>query len=122
MTYMWGTGAVDNLNNRITSGVPVTTYKSMGFPVIGGSELCQAAEGLLELAEFNGEFLKYAEAVLGFHSTYLNFVEGEFRGTHEIIWGTSGNWSTTASFDLASYATGPLIRSLYLYSKLKKPT
>ncbi len=118
LSYMWGTGVRDTKNNVITGGMPVTTYKSMGFPVIGGSELCQAIEGLLELSLWDRTFLVYAEAGLGFHSHYMYFKHNDDRGTNEIMWGTLENWSTSTSVDFASYATGPLIRSLYLYSKL----
>ncbi len=118
LSYMWGTGVRDRKNNVITGGMPVTTYKSMGFPVIGGSELCQAIEGLLELSFWDRTFLVYAEAGLGFHSHYMYFQHNDDRGTNEILWGTLENWSTSTSVDFASYATGPLIRSLYLYSKI----
>ncbi len=120
LTYMWGTGVIDSGNNEITGGMPVTTYKSMGFPVIGGSELCQAIEGLLELSMWDGSFLVYAKAGLGFHSHYMYFQHKNDRATHEIIWGMQENWSTTTTVDFASYATGPFIRSLYLYEKILK--
>lgn len=118
LTYMWGTGVQDTKQKVVTGGLPVTTYKSMGFPVIGGSELCQAIEGLLELSEFDPSFLIYAEAGMGYHSEYMEFRNNEDRATFEIMWGTLDNWSSTQTPDLASYATGPFIRSLYLYSKL----
>ncbi|MHA1109905.1 MAG: hypothetical protein ACTSRE_02295 [Promethearchaeota archaeon] len=120
LSYMWGTGVQDTKQKVVTGGLPVTTYKSMGFPVIGGSELCQAIEGLLELAEWDRSFIKYAEAGMGYHSEYMQFQNKDDRGTYEIMWGGLDNWSTTQTPDLASYATGPFIRSLYLYSKLLK--
>jgi hypothetical protein len=118
LSYMWGTGVQDSKNNVITGGLPVTTYKSMGYPVIGGSELCQAIEGLLELSMWDRTFLKYAEAAMGYHSHYIYFQHKKDRATHEIMWGTMENWSTSRSADFASYATGPLIRSLFLYDNL----
>ena len=121
LSYMWGNEIYDRLNNRITGGLPVTTYKSLGFPVIGGSELCQAIEVLLELSRFNKKFLPFAEAVLGYHSHYLYESNRHIGATHEIIWGIGENWSTSTSADFASYATGPLIRAFYLYSQLKPP-
>ncbi len=120
LSYMWGTGVQDTKQKVVTGGMPVTTYKSMGFPVIGGSELCQAIEGLLELAEWDRTFLKNAEAGMGYHSEYMQFRNNNDRGTYEIMWGQLDNWSSTQTPDLASYATGPFIRSLYLYSKLLK--
>lgn len=119
LTYMWGTGVQDTKQKVVTGGLPVTTYKSMGFPVIGGSELCQAIEGLLELSEWDPSFLIYAEAGMGYHSEYMLFQKEGDRATHEIMWGGLDNWSSTQTPDMASYATGPLIRSLYLYSKLR---
>ncbi|MBN2156105.1 MAG: hypothetical protein JW776_08680 [Candidatus Lokiarchaeota archaeon] len=116
LSYMWGSGVRDIKNNIITGGLPVTTYKSMGFPVIGGSELCQAIESLLELAIWDRTFLKYAEAGFGFHSHYMYFQHNQDRATNEIMWGTLENWSTSTSVDFASYATGPFIRALYLYN------
>ena len=92
----------------------------MGYPVIGGSELCQAIEGLLELSFWDPSFLKYAEAGMGYHSHYMYFRYKNDRATREIMWGTMENWSTSRSADFASYATGPFIRSLYLYEKLTK--
>jgi hypothetical protein len=120
LSYMWGTGVQDTKQKVVTGGLPVTTYKSMGFPVIGGSELCQAIEALLELSEFDLSFLIYAEAGMGYHSEYMEFQKNDDRATYEIMWGSLNNWSSTQTPDLASYATGPIIRSLYLYSKLLK--
>lgn len=119
LSYMWGNNTYDRLNNCITGGIPVTTYKSLGFPVIGGSELCQTIEVLLELAHFDKMFLPYARAALSYHSQYLYESTSEIGATREIIWGLGENWSTSTSADFASYATGPFIRALYLYSKLK---
>ncbi len=120
LSYMWGNGIYDQLNNCITGGLPVTTYKSLGFPVIGGSELCQTIEVLLELSRFDRSFLRYARAALSYHSHYLYESTAEIGATREIIWGIGENWSTSTSPDFASYATGPFIRALYLYSQLKK--
>ncbi|MHA1131065.1 MAG: hypothetical protein ACTSRC_15925 [Candidatus Helarchaeota archaeon] len=116
LSYMWGNGVYDQLNNCITGGIPVTTYKSLGFPVIGGSELCQTIEALLELSRFDRSFLRYARAAFSYHSHYLYESTPELSATREIIWGIGGNWSTSTSADFASYATGPFIRALYLYS------
>ncbi len=87
LTYMWGTGVQDTKQKVVTGGLPVTTYKSMGFPVIGGSELCQAIESLLELSEFDSSFLIYAEAGMGYHSEYMEFRKNGDRATYEIMWG-----------------------------------
>ena len=120
LSYMWGNGIYDRLNNCITGGIPVTTYKGLGFPVIGGSELCQTIVALLELSQFDQTFLPYAEAALGYHSQYLYESNRHIGATHEIVWGIGENWSTSTSADFASYATGPFIRALYLYEKLKR--
>ncbi|NVM31909.1 MAG: hypothetical protein HWN65_23920 [Candidatus Helarchaeota archaeon] len=115
LSYMWGNNIYDRLNNCITGGIPVTTYKSLGFPVIGGSELCQTIEALLELSRFDNTFFPHAVAALGYHSNYLYESNRYIGATHEIIWGIGENWSTSTSADFASYATGPFIRALYLY-------
>ncbi len=114
ISYMWGNNVYDRLNNCITGGIPVTTYKSLGFPVIGGSELCQTIEALLELSQFDIRFLHHALAALSYHSNYLYESNRYIGATHEIIWGIGENWSTSTSADFASYATGPFIRALYL--------
>ncbi len=119
LSYMWGNNVHDQLNHCITGGIPVTTYKGLGFPVIGGSELCQTIEALLELSYFDKSFLPYARAALSYHSQYLYESTPQISATREIIWGIGENWSTSTSVDFASYATGPLIRALYLYEKLK---
>jgi hypothetical protein len=108
----------DKKGNVITGGLLVTTYKGLGFPVIGGSELCQTFEVFCELSKHDSQFLPFAQALLGFCEKYLIFEGEKTLGIYEIIFGYSDNWSTSCSADFASYASGPFIRGLYLLDTL----
>lgn len=116
LSYMWQDGTIDSRGNNIGGAVTVTTYRSLGFPVIGGSEQCQFIEAMLEISKFDKRYLRFAEAGFNFHSQYL----WDNGGTWEINWGHGGDWTTSHSLDYASYAAGPLIHALYLYEHLKQ--
>ncbi|MBD3255201.1 MAG: hypothetical protein GF383_08920 [Candidatus Lokiarchaeota archaeon] len=117
ISKMWS-NVNDSNGNDITGGLLVTTYKNMGFPVIGGSELCQTFEVICELSKHGDDFFVYAKALLGFCSNYL-IREGKLLlGIYEIIYGHSEDWVNSYSSDFAAYATGPFIRGLYLFNTL----
>jgi hypothetical protein len=118
ISNMW-TEIKDKKGKVITGGLLVTTYKSLGFPVIGGSELCQTFEVFCELSKHDPKFLKFADALLGFCQNYLIFEGEKTLGIYEIIFGYSDNWTSSCSADFASYASGPFIRGLYLFDKLR---
>ncbi len=115
---MWG-DIKDKKNKPITGGLLVTTHKNLGFPVIGGSELCQTFEAFCELSKYDSEFLRFTEALLGFCQNYLIYEGERTLGIYEIIFGYSDNWTSSCSADFASYASGPFIRGLYLLNNLK---
>ncbi len=111
---------VDKKGNNIAGGLMVTTYGGMGFPVIGGSELCQAFETFCELAKREPEFLSITKLILNFCLKYLIREGKKSLGIYEIIFGYDGNWSTSVSADFASYASGPFIRGLYLLNFIEQ--
>lgn len=117
MSFMWS-NTYDKKKKEITGGLLVTTYKGLGFPVIGGSELCQCFEVFCELSEHDSQFLIFARALLGYCLHYLIRENKDVLGIYEIIFGYFDDWSSSFSGDFASYATGPFIRGLYLFERL----
>ncbi|MHA1343533.1 MAG: hypothetical protein ACTSQG_06080, partial [Promethearchaeota archaeon] len=117
ISMMWS-NISDSKGNNITGGLLVTTRNSMGFPVIGGSELCQTFETFCELSFYEKKFLIFAKALLGYCLKFLIREGKKSLGIYEIIFGYNNNWSTSHSADFASYASGPFIRGLFLYSIL----
>lgn len=117
ISKMWS-NIYDKKGNNITGGLLVTTYKGLGFPVIGGSELCQCFEVFCEISKFDNRFLVFAKALLGFCNRYLIREGRKLLGIYEIIFGNSDNWSAFYSSDFASYASGPFIRGLFLFNNL----
>lgn len=113
ISSMWS-GIFDRKGKNITGGLLVTTHKGMGFPVVGGSELCQTFETFCELAEIDNTFLVYAQAMLGYCLTYLIRKGNKSLGIYEIMFGYADNWSSSYSVDFASYASGPFMRGLWI--------
>jgi len=117
ISFMWS-NVKDKKKKNITGGLLVTTYKSLGFPVIGGSELCQCFEVFCEISKHDRQFLVFTRALLGFCLNYLVREGPSSLGIYEIIFGYFDNWSSSFSDDFASYASGPFIRGLFLFEKL----
>jgi len=117
ISTMWS-NIYDKKGKNITGGLLVTTYKGMGFPVIGGSELCQAFEVFCELSKYDPQFLVFAKALLGYCLNYLIREGNRSLGIYEIMFGYTDNWSTSVSADFASYASGPFIRGVFLLNLL----